>query len=83
MKLENKLLRALGEVIASRRHELGISQLELASRAGINRTYIGDLERGARNIAILNIVKLSDALATTPSELLSAAEHTFEGDIQR
>lgn len=74
MKRDDHFLRVLGKTIAAKRQELGISQEELAHRSGVNRTYIGDIERGARNIAVLNIVKLAEGLETTPSVLLSEVE---------
>jgi transcriptional regulator with XRE-family HTH domain len=75
----DEFLRAFGRVIANRRHKLGISQEELASRANLNRTYIGDIERGARNIALLNIKRLAVALGTNPSKLLDEAEDDISG----
>lgn len=74
MKHVDDILRVLGQTIAAKRHELGISQEELAHRAGINRTYLGDIERGARNIAVLNITKISYALEISPSELFIEVE---------
>jgi transcriptional regulator with XRE-family HTH domain len=62
---------------------MGISQEELANRAKLNRTYIGDIERGARNIALLNIKRLSVALGTTPSKLLAEMEDTISGNSKR
>ena len=66
-------------MIANRRHKLGISQEELAGRANLNRTYIGDIERGARNIALLNIKRLAVALGTKPSKLLDEADDAISG----
>jgi len=51
------------------RTERGLSQDELAARAGLDRNYIGMIERGARNPAIVNVVKIAEALDVTPSEL--------------
>ena len=53
-----------------RRLRLGLSQELLAQRSGLHRTYIGSLERGERNVALLNIVRLADALETDPAELV-------------
>ena len=83
MKRNDKFLQALGKTIAARRQQLGMSQEELAHRAQINRTYIGDIERGARNIAVLNIVKLAGGLDTTPSELFSLVEKTLAQGTQK
>jgi len=75
----DEFLRGFGRVIANRRHKLGISQEELAGRANLNRTYIGDIERGARNIALLNIKRLAVALGTKPSKLLDEADDAISG----
>lgn len=52
------------------RHEKGWSQEEYADRAGIHRTYVSDLERGARNPTIEVLVKLAAPLAIAPGRLL-------------
>jgi CheY-like chemotaxis protein len=59
----------LGFAIKRERSALGISQEELAQRAGLHRTYISDLERGARNPSIESIERLADALQTSVSKL--------------
>ncbi len=51
-----------GRAIRKRRMELGISQEGLAAKAGMNRTYVGDVERGNRNISLINIQKLVEGL---------------------
>ena len=54
-----------GTAVRSRRKRLGISQEELAGRAGLHRTYVADIERGARNLSLANIEKLAKALETS------------------
>ncbi|MEO8383475.1 MAG: helix-turn-helix transcriptional regulator [Acidobacteriota bacterium] len=51
------------------REKRGISQTGLAELAGLNRNYIGDVERGRRNPCLDNIVRIADALDIAPSEL--------------
>ena len=66
---EHDIVSAFGNGIRRRRSELGMTQEELADKARIHRTYIGDVERGARNIALRNIQKLADALDIGIAEL--------------
>jgi CheY-like chemotaxis protein len=55
------------------RGRLGISQEELAERSGLHRTYISDVERGARNVSLKSIEKLAAALEVSVSTLLAYA----------
>ena len=59
-----------GQRVRERRLELGMSQETLAETSGLHRTYVGSLERGERNVALLNIVRLARALDLDPGELL-------------
>jgi transcriptional regulator with XRE-family HTH domain len=61
----------LGDAVRQRRLALKFSQEKLAERAGLHWTYIGGIERGERNISLMNIVKIARALKVTPSELLA------------
>lgn len=60
----------LGEAIRTRRLQLLLSQEKLAEKAELHWTYIGGIERGERNVSLLNIVRIARALSVTPSELL-------------
>ena len=60
----------IGERLRERRHELGLSQEELADRADLHRTYISSLEQGRRNVAVRNLVRLAEALDFDPAELV-------------
>ena len=64
------VLSAFGLAVQRQRRELGISQEEAAERIGIHRTYFADVERGTRNIGLLNIVAVAKGLESTPSMLL-------------
>lgn len=48
-----------------------MSQEEFAERAGVHRTYMGDVERGERNIALINILKIAKALGVKASVLIA------------
>ena len=60
----------LGNAVSRLRRARGYSQEKLAELAGLHRTYVGGIERGERNVALLNIVRLARALNVSPSELL-------------
>jgi len=61
----------LGEAVRKKRLALKLSQEGLAELADLHWTYIGGIERGERNVGLLNIVKIARALETTASQLLN------------
>jgi transcriptional regulator with XRE-family HTH domain len=63
-----------GFAVKARREELGLTQEDLAGRAGIHRTYLSDVERGSRNLSLVNIEKLAAALGLPMSELFRLVE---------
>src|SRR5437868_7687186 len=73
---KNDVKKYFGAAVRLRRDHLGISQEELAGRAGLHRTYISDIERGARNVSLESIAKLAQALGSSISGLFSP-----EGDL--
>ncbi len=62
-------LRRFGQRVRELREAAGMSQEELAERAGLHRTYIGGIERGERNVGILNVLHLARALRVRPGDL--------------
>lgn len=60
--MKREILIKFGNKVRERRLELGLSQEELASRAGVHRTYIGMIERAEKNITLENIEKIAKAL---------------------
>ena len=62
MNLKNPLLIKFGIKLREIRKEKGLSQEKLAHLAGLHRTYIGMIERAEKNITLLNIEKISNAL---------------------
>lgn len=63
-------LVALGATIRRLRFDKGLSQEDLALLVGIDRSYLGRVERGDNNVAILTLKKISDGLETSTSEIL-------------
>ena len=66
----NPALVGLGAAIRAARKEKGLSQEALAELAGIDRSYMGGIERGEHNLAIINLLKIADALEMKASVLL-------------
>jgi len=63
MVKKSEILRRFGQRIRALRIQKGISsQIEFALKAGLDRTYIGGIERGERNVALINIEKIAKAL---------------------
>jgi transcriptional regulator with XRE-family HTH domain len=65
----DSVLVRFGKVVRKRRSELGVSQEEFADRCGMDRTYIGGIERGERNVSLLNINRIARALKLSLFEL--------------
>jgi len=63
-----------GTAVKFRREELGRTQEALAEAAGIHRTYLSDVERGMRNVSLVNVERLAAALGLTMAELFAAVE---------
>jgi len=55
------------------RTEARLTQEELAERCGIHAHYVSDIERGKRNVALVNLTYLADALGISTAELMSVA----------
>lgn len=66
----DKALRIIGNNIRLIRTWLNLSQEELAFKSGLHRTYIGAVERGEKNITILNLIKIANALEVRVQDLL-------------
>ena len=67
---KKKLLDIIARNIRKRRTLLGVSQEELADVAGVHRTYIGMIERSEKNVTVLTLEKIADALHTPVDTLL-------------
>lgn len=67
-------LGKLGDAIRTRRQSIGLSQEALADAAGINRTHMGEVERGKRNISFMSIVKIASAMDAKASDFIAEAD---------
>ncbi|HEY7145947.1 MAG TPA: helix-turn-helix transcriptional regulator [Streptosporangiaceae bacterium] len=71
--MQNENLRGpgdLGRRVAARRKELGLTRAELAARSGMAVSYLAYLEQHAANVSYDALIRLADALGTTPDALL-------------
>ena len=66
--MENIRVR-FGKAVRQQRHKLGVSQEAFADMCELDRTYIGGIERGERNVALVNIEKIAKTLRLTIAEL--------------
>src|SRR5262249_34538539 len=70
------LLQSLGATIRAFRVERGLSQETLADMAGIDRSYMSSIERGLRNISVLNMARLPAALRVPLGDLVYGGKTT-------
>jgi len=73
------IVSAFGQRVREERIKQGLSQEELAEKAGVHRTYIGMIERGEKNITLGNIEKIAIALEVSISHLLDESDDWIEG----
>ena len=68
---DKALLTKVGQRIRTLRLTTGLSQEKLAFKSGLDRTYIGSVERGERNIAVINLNRICNALDISIAELFN------------
>jgi transcriptional regulator with XRE-family HTH domain len=68
---EVSLLAKFGGRVREARLALGLSQEKFAFDCGLDRTYISSVERGKRNVSLVNIYKIARALGISPAELFA------------
>lgn len=67
---ETGIIGVVAERVKRGRKDAGLSQEELAFEAGLDRTYISQVERGKRNVTVIVLARIARALKTTPERLL-------------
>lgn len=80
---EKQFLQRLGDKVRELRNARGQTQAELAARCKLHRTFIGSVERGERNLSVLNLRKIARILRVDPSELVVDSRKTKRGTAQR
>ncbi len=71
MEIKEKILIKFGEKVRDLRKERGLSQEQLAHLADLHRTYIGMIERAEKNITLINVEKLANALNVSINNLFN------------
>ena len=67
---QQAILGEFGARVRKLREASGLSQERFAQVCGLHRTYVGSIERGERNVALLNLVRIAEALEVDPSRLI-------------
>ncbi|MBU6222925.1 MAG: helix-turn-helix domain-containing protein [Planctomycetes bacterium] len=70
MRNRDKLLQHFGQRVREARVACGVTQEQLAEHAGFDRTYISLVERGKRNLSLLNVCQLANALGKSAEDLV-------------
>lgn len=70
-EIDEKVKKVFGAKVRIRRERGGMSQEKFAEIVGLHRTYIGMVERGEKNISLINIVKIANGLGITVAELFN------------
>lgn len=78
MSNQNALLEFIGSRVRNLRQGLGLSQEEFALNCGLDRTYISDIERGRRNVSIVNLEAIASTLCVPLSSLFAGLPSTAE-----
>lgn len=68
--MDKQLLIELGQIIRKKRESQKLTQIEVSSRSGLDRNYIGMVERGERNPSYLSLTKIANGLNTTVYQLI-------------
>jgi transcriptional regulator with XRE-family HTH domain len=76
-----EVLAALARNVREGRRKLGLSQEALADEAGVDRTFVSQIERQMRNVTVATVVRLAGALGTTVDRLLVAHDHPDTGAV--
>ena len=68
--MESQALNNLGQIIREKREALGLTQIEVAEKAGLDRNYIGMVERGERNPSYLSLIQIASGINMSVDQLI-------------
>lgn len=71
---ETRILKKLGETVRRLRMEQGISQIDLAEKAGLNHNFVGEIERAEKIASVVTVVRLASAFGMDGGELMARAK---------
>ena len=74
MAKKNQIAILLGQNVKFRRLEQNLTQEKLSFESGLDRTFIGHIERGSRNITVVTLCKIAKALNSKPQDLLNGID---------
>jgi len=74
--MEKSLLAIIGDNIKNRRHELGVTQKQLAIQVGLTQPRIAQIEKGQSSVPVESLADFSIALETDPASLVTAESFT-------
>lgn len=77
---ENEVKRNFGNTLRFFRHDRDYSQEYVGEKTGLHRTYISDIERGDRNLSLINIIKICEVLTIDPSTFFNEMEKRTRKD---
>lgn len=77
-KDDRRFLEQVGFRVRERRLAQKLTQAQLAGKCGLHRTFVGSVERGERNVALLSLRRIAAALRVSPAELLADSATGFE-----
>ena len=75
-RLTPDIRERFGDAVRHRREVLGLTQEDLAEKAHIHRTYLSDIERGSRNVSLINIERVAAGLSLKISEVFQLVERS-------
>lgn len=81
-KQKPDVLVAFGETVRQQRKARGLSQEAFADQCGIDRSYMGGVERGERNVALLNVARIVESLELDFSEFFKALDRARQEKTQ-